>query len=397
MGLLIFLAAVLFVVWTLDMRVTAEALAHHGEMVERQVESMVRRLAQEEFSAQGGGFAGFSRRMQDAVEQAPGIEELRVVRPGDTSVHPCLVDRPLEQRSSREHEAGERQADPVGCIVLPVEVDGAVRASVLLHLRREWAVGGELVQSAVRQTAWQLAPVFIGFYLLLGAMLLTATRAAQRWRTEAVQAQRVEALGALATGIHHEIKNPLNALGLCLQVLERRHRDDESRETLAMAHNQSRQIAGTLDQFARLTRVARLDIHEGDLGARIRERAALRGWPAEVSGELKGRLDLDKMLDAMESIVDLLVSNAPAGETVRLRLGAGARSWRVQAEAPAPGLDRNVVAHIFDPYVRARPRDVGRGLAWAKAVFQAHGGDLHAAYRGGRLEVSGHAATKPGV
>ena len=103
------------------------------------------------------------------------------------------------------------------------------------------------------------------------------------------------------------------------------------------------------------------------------------------------------MLDALESIVELLVSNAPANETIRIRLGAGARSWRVQAEAPAPDLDPNVVAHLFDPYVRTRPRDVGRGLAWAHAVFQAHGGDLQAAYRGGRLEVSGQAANQPGV
>ena len=393
LGLLIFLAAVLWVVWSLDMRVTEDALAHHGKQVESQLESMVQSLAAEEFAVGGGGLAGFTRRLQDAADHTPGIRDLEVVRPGERPDHPCLGGRALETRTANEHPAGQLDVNPVGCIVLPVRVDGALHASVLLHLPRDWAAGGALVLSAVRQTAWQLAPVFICFYLLLGAMLVLATRAAERWRIKAVQAQRVEALGALATGINHEIKNPLNALGLCLQVMERRHGDQESQETLAMARDQSRQIAGTLDQFARFTRVTQLDLQPVELAPWIQERIP----GASVDGEASGRVDLDKMREALQSIVDLLSTHAPAGERVRMRLGAGARSWRIHAAAAAPELDRGAVAHLFDPYVRARPRDVGRGLAWARAVFQAHGGDLTAAYRGGRLEVSGLAAKQPGV
>ncbi|MHC4940859.1 MAG: histidine kinase dimerization/phospho-acceptor domain-containing protein [Planctomycetota bacterium] len=389
-GLLVFLAAVLWVVWSLDMRVTEDALAHHGKQVESQLEGMVQRLADEEFASGGGGLEGFTRRLVDAADHNPGIRDLRVVRPGENPDHPCLLGRTLGERSAREHAAGELETNPVGCIVMPVRAGGARHASALLHVPRDWAAGGKVVQSAVRQTAWQLAPVFIGFYLLLGVMLVAATRTAERWRGTAVQAQRVEAPGALATGINHEIKNPLNALGLCLQVMERRHGDRESQETLAMAQDQSRQIAGTLDEFARFTRVMRLDLAELDLGAWMRQRH-------EVSGEASACVDPDKMKEALDSIVDLLTTHAPAGEPVQLRLGAGARNWRIHASAAAPDLNRAAVAHLFDPYVRTRPRDIGRGLAWAQAVFQAHGGDLTAAHRGGRLEVSGQAAIKPGV
>ncbi|MHC4954094.1 MAG: histidine kinase dimerization/phospho-acceptor domain-containing protein [Planctomycetota bacterium] len=384
------------------MRVTAEALAHHGLYIERKLEALVNRFAAEEFGAGGGGLPVFAQRMVSAADHSTTVREMVVVGPDKTVIerfgpgdetHPCLAALPVGLRAVHEHGAGKLDPSPVGCLVLPVEVSGRLAASVYLHVTRDWAEGGTLVQSAVRRTALQLTSVFAGFYVLLGVLLITATRAAERWRRKAEQAERVEALGALASGINHEIKNPLNALALCLQVMERRHRDAESVETLDMAEQQAKQIAATLDEFARFVRVTDLKLQEADVGARIRERAERRDWPVEVRGNVAAKIDTKKMDEALDTILDLLASGS---EPVQLKLRGGARQWTLIARADDAGFDQASVGHLFDPYVRTRPRDVGRGLAWAKAVFQAHGGDVTATVSNGTLEVRAHATNEPG-
>jgi len=389
LGLFLALGAALLVLWSLDMRVTADALAHHGREIESRLRVMIERLAEEELAADGGGLDRFERRLRDAAGPVPEVTEIVVVPPGVRSDHPCVKGRSPLEASARQHAAGVRGPDPEGCLVLPVKAGGRVHGSVLLHLRREWAAGGRLVRSAVRQTAWQLAPVFLGAYVLLGAMLLLATRASERWRQRAVSLERVEAIGAMVSGIGHEIRNPLNALGLCLQELELTY--PESRESVERAREQSRRIEARLDDFVRLGSMARSEFRKIDLAPRIRE------WTgAEVEGAAVAWIDEIQLREATESIADTLKSHAKAGDRVRVRLGAGRRIWKIRAQAAAPDLEPAAVEHLFDPYRRTRPYDVGRGLAWARAVFRAHGGDLDANYRKGRLEITGAARTRPG-
>jgi len=386
------------------MRVTAEALAHHGMYVERRLEETVDEVGREEFGAGGGGLREFSQRMVTLARHSPVVRELVVVGPdrqvirrfGTDESRPCLAALPVAMRSNHEHGAGRVDVDPVGCLVLPVDVAGAHQASVFLHVSREWSEGGTLVRNVVRQTALQLAPVFAGFYLLLGGLLVVATRAAHRWRRRAAQGERIEALGALATGINHEIKNPLNALGLCLQVLKRRHTDAESQETLAMADAQSQQIVGTLDEFARFTRVAELTLRDTDLAERMRQWIAANGVSATVVGAASARIDEVKFDEAVTAMLDFLARHRTGEEPIELRLGTTRRHWSLTASVAAAEFETGQLAHVFDPYLRTRPRDVGRGLAWARAVIQAHEGDVNATYDDARLELRVYAATSPG-
>ena len=410
-GLFLLAGAVILVVWTLDMRVTADALAHHGMYVERRLEEYVKQVGAEEFSVGGGGLTRFSARLVFAATNSPVVRELVVVGPDGKVVRqfgsgretrPCRNALTPGTRTLNEHPSGQHGPDPVGCLQFPVRVGGRVAASVYLHVTRDWAEGGTLVRSAVRRTALQIAPVFALFYLLLGVLLVAATRAGQRWRRKALQAERVEALGAMASGINHEIKNPLNALGLCLQVLERRHRDAETAETLTMAHAQAKQIVGSLDEFARFTRVAQLRLKRAGVGDLLRERAARSRWPVEVSGNARARVDAAKIEEAIEAIVELLDSQRASGPDgverphFRIQVAETRSEWMVEAVVSAPDLDPAILPHLFDPFLRTRPTDIGRGLAWAKAVFQAHGGDLSARYRDGRIEVTARAEKEPG-
>ncbi len=401
LGFLLLGGTTLWLTCGLQARAVASVYEERGREVEADLSSLIQRYAEEEYRGGAGG-ERFGERLVAAAESTPAVLALSVHATDRTLIRrfardprglPCALSAPLDRPHEGEHAAGEFSRAPVGCRLVPVAVDGVQVAAVMLHLERDWCEEGERVGAIVRATALRLAPVFGGFYLLLGALLIAASHAARRWRARATAAGRIEALGATADGINHEIRNPLNAVSLALQFLERRHPDEETREVVETARREAARIASTLDEFARFTRLSRLALAEEPIGRRFSECAAARGVPVEVEGEARAEVDHAKLDDAFDAMLDLLGRHVRPGERVRATVGSAAGRWKLRAEAAAPSLEPAAVDHLFDPYVRCRAHDIGRGLALARAVFQAHGGRLVAARIGDRLVLEGEAPT----
>lgn len=370
-----------------------QALAEQERHLETHVGTMVRRFAVEE----RGDLARFGARLAAAAEGIPAILDLVVVDPDQKVVRhfsrygqtqaPCVPVVPLDHSLEQEHAAGVVAPHAVACKTVPVVLDGRPRGAVLFHTERD---SGTRAAGWVTWTAFRLGPVFLASYVLLGLLLIAASRAARRWRDRAASAERVQALGALADGINHEIKNPLNSLGLSLQLLARKHADPETREVVDTACREADRILERLEEFVRFTRVSHLVTERVALGERLRDR---HGREAEVAGDAEARVDLAKLDDAVAAIVDFL--GRDGGEGPRLSLSGSRSEWRLVAEGPADGCAGPEIGRLFDPYVRTGPHDVGRGLALARAVFQAHGGDLVAQKKGARLVLRGNAPTVP--
>ncbi|MHC4134427.1 MAG: histidine kinase dimerization/phospho-acceptor domain-containing protein [Planctomycetota bacterium] len=377
----------------LEREAMEQALAGQERRLERHVGTMVRRLASEE----KGDLGRVGARLVAAAEGIPAILDLVVVDPhqrvvrhfsrsGESQV-PCVAVVPLDASRELEHAAGEVAPHAVACRTVPVVVDGQARGAVLFHSERD---SGTRAAGWVKWTAFRLGPVFLASYVLLGLLLIAASRAARRWRDRAASAERVQALSALADGINHEIKNPLNSLGLSLQLIARKHADPETREVVDTAGREAERIFERLEEFVRFTRVSHLVTERVALGERLRDRY---GRHAEIAGNAEARVDVSKVDDAVAAIVEFL--GRDGGEGPRLSLSGTRSEWRLVAEGPSPAGESREVGQLFDPYVRTGPHDVGRGLALARAVFQAHGGDLVAQRRGTRLVLRGSAPKVP--
>jgi len=399
-GFLLLGASVLLVTTGLQANAMAGEYERRGHEAEEWIAALVGRFAEEEFRRGGAGAARFGERLLAAAESTPAILSLTVLAPDrsvvtrfarDSRGLPCAEAVPLDRPLDHQHGAGEFSHAPVGCRLIPVIVDGERVAAVVLHLERDWCADGKRVRSIVRGTALRLAPVFGVFYLGLGALLILASRAARRWRARATAADRIEALGAIADGINHEIRNPLNAVSLALQYLERRHPDAETREVVETARRETDRIALTLEEFARFTRVSCLAMVEHAVHRRFAERAGSRALAVEVSGTATACVDLAKLDEAFDAMLDLLARQSPPGGRVLVAFGTAGGRWTVRAEAPAPALAPAAVERLFDPFVRCRAHDIGRGLAFARAVFQAHGGTLRATRSGENLVLEGEA------
>ena len=197
-GFLLLCALAFLTVWRVESRVVAEALAEQGSHLERHFEALVARVALKEFSEGAGGLEAFSRRIVALASSNPAILDLVVLTPerrvvisssgGDL---PCGKVMPLGTVVNHQHAAGAFSRSPVGCLGIPVRVNGMQKASVVFHTERDWLMGGERVGRAVRSTAFKLMPVFVAFYVLLAVLLVCASRAARRWRARAASAERV--------------------------------------------------------------------------------------------------------------------------------------------------------------------------------------------------------------
>lgn len=401
-GLIVLGTLTYILVVNLQVQAMEEATREQGLAIERQMALMVERVAGRVLSEDGGDLHRFGERLIAALEGNPAVLDLVVV---DTDHHvvaartrepggqvPCAALIPLDRPMDHEHPAGRLAANPVGCKSVPVFSGGRSRGAVLFHLERDWGAGSERAARWVRTTALRLTPIFLGSYLLLGGLLVAAARALRRARHRAASLERVQALGALADGVNHAIKNPLNAVGLSLQFLARKHAGDaETQEVVATASREAERIREQLDEFVRFTRVSRLETARVALGPRLRGR-----FPGlEIRGDARAELDAGKIEEALGAVVAFLRGRCSEAEGVHLTLAEGRHDWQVVAEGQACGVRPSDVDRFFDPFVRVPPHDVGPGLALARAIFQAHGGDLVAVLRGTRLALRGHAPRVP--
>lgn len=387
-------------IWTFERGAVKEATEERGRQFEEQLDGIIRRLGEEELGRAGGSLEALGARLVAALEAEPAVKDLvvldaerRVVRsfartPGRV---PCAVNAPLDAPRNHEHPAGRFGPEPVGCRSLPLRVGGEVRGLVFYHTERDWHAEGARMGLWFRRAALRLAGVFALFYVLLGAMLVWTSLTLRRYRLRAASAERVEALGALADGINHEIKNPLNAVGLSLQYLGRRHADPSTRQVVETAQREADRIRERLEEFARYARVSRLDLQEVDLARRIASRF---GGRVEVTGRARGRMDPSKIEGAFEAIVCFLQQQEEGGRG-RISLVQGRGHWGFAADCRGDSLTDLDLDRLFDAYRRSGPHDVSCGLGLARAVFQAHGGQLAAHRRGERLVLTGRVPTVP--
>ncbi|MEE8104443.1 MAG: HAMP domain-containing sensor histidine kinase [Planctomycetota bacterium] len=345
----------------------------------------------------------------------PRIIEFFLVRPDRTVVHhylregaksrgqACALGRKFGDRAVLEHPAPRDDENPIGCMVVPIQRDGILRASIILHTDRDWAESGQLLGSLIDRTAWSLLPPFGLFYLGLATLLVLASRKAREWRERAAATERLEVLRALAAGINHEIRNPLNTVALSMQYLERRGGDHETQEVVRSARAETDRIRDTLQEFVGFTRLASLDVRETDLGETLRAAtretavaASKREVELKSGGDAIARVDGAKLAEAYRSVLGFLVEHSGRGGDVTALVNSTRSGWQLVARANPVSLDEKAVERLFDPYVRTTPNDVGRGLALARAVLQVHGGDLVAFLEGTTLIVRGRGPRAPG-
>jgi signal transduction histidine kinase len=213
---------------------------------------------------------------------------------------------------------------------------------------------------------------------------LAAARAeTERLAAELARKERLAALGRLAAGIAHELRNPLATLRL-------------RAENALAAGASSAPLKPMLEQIARLERIVqdmlamaaplKLAPQRVALAPWLRECAAAvaaaatdKGIRLEVWCEESARAVFDPvhLARAVENLLWNAVRHAPPDSAVELAASTGADGQLVLRVADqGPGVAPELRAQLFEPFASGEPGGVGLGLALAREIFLAHGGEL---------------------
>ncbi len=216
---------------------------------------------------------------------------------------------------------------------------------------------------------------------------------------EALEEQdRLAALGTMAAGLAHEIRNPLAGIkGAAQYVRKARHDADpeDLDELLDVIVDETDRLASVVNQFLDYARPLTLQAAPAalpELVERVLAVVRAQGLPpgvqlrAEADGELPPcAVDVDKLHQVLLNLVQNAVEAVGTAGEVRVALRAtsltdprsrGRPAVEIAVVDDGPGVPPEHHEKLFIPFFTTRPGGTGLGLAISRRLVEAHGGEL---------------------
>jgi signal transduction histidine kinase len=202
---------------------------------------------------------------------------------------------------------------------------------------------------------------------------------------------RLTALGEMAAGMAHEIRNPLGGIHLYASMLS----DDlaDRPDSLSLVKKISggvKRLEAVVGQVLQFTRELRVNIAPADVAAVV-EQAVELARPALVDKAVDCRIEGPRVLSAEidavllgQALLNLVLNGVEAagrGGRVSIRFtgpdAAGdVRQCRVVVHDTGPGIAPAVMDKIFNPFFTTKDTGTGLGLAMVHRVVEAHDGTI---------------------
>jgi signal transduction histidine kinase len=205
-------------------------------------------------------------------------------------------------------------------------------------------------------------------------------------------AERLSSLGHLAAGVAHEIRNPLNAIGMGLQRLKREFlpqdalKQEEYSSFTALILNEIRRMNEIIEQFLTLSRPFQLNLRESSLQDLLKnlvtffqEEASSLGitLQTKIPSDLPLiKMDPERLTQAFINIMKNGMQAMGQGGILRIETKSLKDGIEVIISDAGPGIPPGQMEKIFNYYYTTKEKGVGLGLPIAHRIVEAHGGQL---------------------
>jgi signal transduction histidine kinase len=249
-------------------------------------------------------------------------------------------------------------------------------------LQREFeAAGGQRVQVSLDFVQEETSQI--------GALVIMRdTESVRRIGDEIEMSRRLSASGRLTRGVAHEVKNPINAIVLHLQLLQNKLAQEEpdTRRHVDIIDSEIRRLDRVVQTLVDFTRPRDLHIEEIDFRQLLEDVMQLAAPDAEQHGvsierhfpdqDLPVKVDVDLMKQAILNVVINGVQAMPQGG--RLTISARRENNAVVAEVQdqGGGIPKDMREKIFELYFTTKKEGSGIGLAQTYQILQWHYGSV---------------------
>jgi PAS domain S-box-containing protein len=211
---------------------------------------------------------------------------------------------------------------------------------------------------------------------------------------QVVQSERLAAMGAMIGGVAHELNNPLTSILGVSELLQDTETNETARKQLAMLQREARRAAEIVQNLTYFSRPPAPGKSRINLTEVVERTLNLHAYSLR-----KNNITVDFLKEAgmpyalgdphqlMQVFLNLIVNAEQAIRegrdkgTLRIRLGRSDSTAWVSFHDDGPGIPKENLPSIFDPfYTTKRPgRGTGLGLSICKSVMKEHNGSVEAA------------------
>jgi signal transduction histidine kinase len=305
------------------------------------------------------------------------------------------IEREIDELSI---EAASRERRAIELLLLLGAGTLAVGAAMGLYARRVLAPLARVTDRAKAVTRGDLTPrPVLASDDEIGELATTfeaMVSAIAQARGELVAAERMAAVGRMAAQVTHEIRNPISALGLNVELLEEEIAAlpaGEAQQLVAAIKGEVDRLAALSDQYLSLARRPAAEVEHsalppGDLGALVKElavfvraelsRAQVRTEIAVDPDLPEVRFDDGPLRQALLNLIRNAREAMAGGGTLGLGVHAADGGVELLVDDTGEGVPESVRASLFDPFFTTKKHGTGLGLAITRQIIDAHGGRI---------------------
>jgi PAS domain S-box-containing protein len=238
-----------------------------------------------------------------------------------------------------------------------------------------------------------------------------AEEAVRTHREQLAHASRVSLVGQMASGLAHEMAQPLSAMLYYARGCSSRLDDGawgipEARQTLGKIATQAERAGKVIHRLKAFVRRAEPQRLPADINTLVRDVLDL-SVPDTRANRVAVRLELadglpavnvdqveieQVILNLIRNGIDAMGPNAAEARELVIRTGAGPGAQVVvSVEDNGPGVPRDLEQRVFEPFFTTKPAGTGLGLPISRSIIEAHGGTLQieaGSPRGARFSFS---------